>query len=298
MRIVVTGAAGSFGRVLVPRLCECDWVDEVLGVDRAESKLPAHPKYTFRRGDIREASSWSWMRDAEALIHMAFVIVQPAGAEREVSDINIVGSMETLRAARDAGIRKIINISSASVYGRGIDVDESAPLAPSIYLPYACHKAEVERRADSEIPNIIHLRPAFLLGPHAVPFIKRIFSSRLYVALPAPVPKVQVVHEDDVAEAVLAVLQRDLPGGAFNLAAPEVVSVAEMVKNGGRLTVGVPIRWIERLVGPLPAPGLPIRPSHTLLDLARVTLTLSCHRAHQTLGWKPHHSAWSAQASA
>jgi hypothetical protein len=37
MRVVVTGAAGCFGQVLIPRLCQCDWIERVTGVDRKPS---------------------------------------------------------------------------------------------------------------------------------------------------------------------------------------------------------------------------------------------------------------------
>jgi nucleoside-diphosphate-sugar epimerase len=298
MRVVVTGAAGGVGRALIPRLLESAEVSDIIGIDRVPMASP-HPRVSYHQGDIQFAALGELL-GADALVHLAFCIAQGSMNLEQMWRNNVDGSLRVFRAARAAGIRKIINLSSASIYGHGENLDELAPLNPPSWLPYAQHKVALERVADDELRDIelIHLRPTYILGPHATPWLKRLCTARFYISPPRPHPKIQVVHEDDVALAIVAALTREVPRGAYNLAAPEVLTMPQVVRNGRKFVLPLPIGLLERFVGP-PAPdgGPRARPAYTILDVLRMTVTVSCRRAQEVLRWTPRYSAWQARAS-
>ena len=128
MRILVTGATGFIGVHLVKHLTEAG--HEVVGVDihpphpAAEVFLaPVAKGVRFERADIADPQGLRRAVDGtiDAVIHAA-VIATSSGLEstnpERIVDVNIVGTLETLRFARRAGARRFVYISSSGVYGQ------------------------------------------------------------------------------------------------------------------------------------------------------------------------------------
>jgi UDP-glucose 4-epimerase len=127
MRILVTGATGFIGVHLVKHLVEAG--HEVVGVDihpphpAADIFLrPAGRHVRFARADIADPEALQRTVDGsiDAVIHAA-VIATSSGLEssnpERIVDVNIVGTLNTLRFARRAGARRFVYISSSGVYG-------------------------------------------------------------------------------------------------------------------------------------------------------------------------------------
>jgi len=297
MRIVVTGAAGGIGRTLIPLLCARPEIAHVAGIDRVPATF-SHPKLSFRVADILQAEAASVFEGADAIVHLAFSLTQGSLSVEAMRANNVVGSLNVFRAAREFGVRKVVNLSSVSVYGQGENLDEQAPLAPSSLFPYAQQKAELERAVNRDFADIdtVHLRSTFVLGPNATRFLRWMFTGRVTLLPRDPYPNIQVVHENDVASAIINALEPSIHSGTFNVAAPEVVTVPELVRNKRKLFVGIPISWVEQVVGTPPETGL-ARPVDSALELFRSSLTVSCEAARNVLGWSPKYDAWDARKS-
>lgn len=296
MKVVVTGAAGGVGKTLVPLLCSRSDVSQVIGIDC----LPLHfsnPKFLFHKADMRSTSLGGLLQGAHAVIHLAFALSQGKMTPNEMHENNVGGSLNVLNCARAAKVSRVINLSSVSVYGSGEDLDEDAPLAPSPNFPYAQQKAELEHIATTQFSDLetIHLRSTFILGPNAVRFIRSAVTSRICILPRPPYPRVQVIHEFDVASAIIAALNPRVAPGVFNLAARDAVTVPELVKNGRSFMIGIPIALLERISRR--RENGPSRPIDTALELLRATLTVSCRRAQTLLGWTPRYGIWEARAS-
>lgn len=118
MKILVTGACGYKGTVLVPKLLERG--DEVVALDTQwfGNFLPEHPKLTNIKGDVIRTHEID-LDGVDAIIHLASIANDPTG------DLNPKLTWETSclatmvladRAAR-AGVKRFIYASSGSVYG-------------------------------------------------------------------------------------------------------------------------------------------------------------------------------------
>ena len=103
---VVTGGAGSFGSVLVKRLHE-------LGAK--EVRVFSRNSRSDWEGDIRDISALKKvMNKADYVVHAAAVKDVHFCEEnpREAIDVNVFGSINVLNAAKDAGVERIVFVSS------------------------------------------------------------------------------------------------------------------------------------------------------------------------------------------
>ena len=286
MRVVVTGAAGRLARVVLPRLCEHPAIKRVTGIDRAAATY-RHRRFVAHVADIADRTAHETLRGADALVNLAFVLLRGRMPLAAMTATNVDATKALLSAAANAGIPSIVHLSSAAVYGQGTDLTEEAPLMPLARFAYAQHKADVDCFLAATLPQVAVLRPTIVLGQNAQPLLKALLALPFFVRVPDPQPRLCVVHEDDVATAVLLALDRRARG-PFNLAAPSTFSVRDVVRGRHAWAPGVPpvfaraaleVAW--RTTGWGGEPGW--------LDGAAASLTLDCTRARTLLGWRPRH---------
>ena len=291
MRVLITGAAGCLGQVLVPRLLHDARVAEVIAHDRRPLRLD-HPRLRILRGDIRDSAVAQAARGVDAAVHMAFVVMESQlGRERRnralAQAINL-GGTKALIDALDPKAR-LVHVSSASVYGTsGVPLTEAAEMSPLAGFHYAQDKVlaeEVVMAAEKGGLSALRLRPHIILGAHAQPFLRGTLRLPFYARLPPPAPPLQVVHEQDVAAAIVAGLFSEATG-PLNLACEDQMSFEAMQRHLHRHAFAVRPRLAQTAariafhylgIGPDPAWAMGLdRP-----------LVLDCSRARATLGWRP-----------
>ena len=150
MRILVTGAAGFIGSNLVDRLLDDD--HEVVGIDNLshgtranlpDSELGAGRGFSFIEADVTDPRFVETVADVEVICHLAAQIDVRVSVRDPIEDarLNVLGTINVLEAARQAGVRKVVFASSGgSIYGepKKLPVDETAPVNP--LSPYAASK--------------------------------------------------------------------------------------------------------------------------------------------------------------
>ena len=131
MKILVTGAAGYKGSVLVPKLLKEGYEVTALDTFWFGDYLPENPKLTRRHGDIRGNVDCS---GHQIIIHLAGIANDPCGEldSKLTWEVNVLAHMRLLDAAARAGVEQFIYASSASVYGikDGAPIKEDATLEP------------------------------------------------------------------------------------------------------------------------------------------------------------------------
>jgi len=147
MRVVVTGGAGFLGSHVVRLLLE-DKNDVVVIDDFSNGKL-AHldslmgdPRLRIERGDItRQEDVSRAFEGCHRVIHLAVLDLRQSIKEPgRVSQVNILGTINCLEAARRNKVELFLNCSSSEVYGSAVYVpmDEQHPIRPE--TPYAASK--------------------------------------------------------------------------------------------------------------------------------------------------------------
>lgn len=288
MHVVVTGAAGHLGQVLLPALLADRRVTRVTAIDRAPLALD-HPRLAVRRGDAAELAAGT-LRGADALVHLAFVLLRGWRSRRAMARANVDMSRRVFSAAADAGVARLLFLSSAAVYGGGEQLTEAAPLDPLPGFAYAADKMACERWLMAELPRAVRLRPHIVLGPRALPLLKRLVHLRVGLRQAPPLPRLQLVHEQDVVAAIGLALARDV-SGPFNLATDDAFTLNELVAyaGGARLRLSPAaaralLRGLWLLAGAGGEPGWGG-------GLTR-SLTLDTERARLLLGWRPAYAGW------
>jgi UDP-glucose 4-epimerase len=288
MNVFVTGSSSCLAQALLPVLCAEPGVARVTGADLAPPRY-AHAKFRAAQLDIRDPGLAALLEGHHALVHLAFVVLRGRMSEDDMFGVNVTGSHKVFHAARRAGLKRLVHLSSAAVYGSGTHVDERAPLAPLPGFLYARHKAHLERLLETEFPECVRLRPHVILGPHAQPLLRQLLALPFYLSLPEPQPLQQCVHEDDVARAVLLALTRDVRG-PFNLAVADCFSYRDAVRSRHRFSLPLPRRvaragldfaWRRWGWGGEPS----------WIEGLERTLLLNCRRAAVDLGWRSRHDA-------
>src|SRR5437588_6315185 len=156
LTVAVTGPTGTFGFGLMPLLESEPQVGRVVGIARRPFDSAEHgwSKMEYRRGDVRDPDA---LRDAfdgaDAVVHLAFMITGTASAQA-IRAINIEGTLNAFRAARDAGAERFVYASSVAAYGfhpdNPIGMTEDWPTRPADRLFYAREKAELEHQLQLE----------------------------------------------------------------------------------------------------------------------------------------------------
>jgi nucleoside-diphosphate-sugar epimerase len=163
--VVVTGANGFVGSRICAALVERGAT--VRAVVRRHGTAPALRGVEERVGDFYDPDlAADVVRGADAVVST----VHPMGSDRETQRrIAVEGTPVLARVARDAGVRRLVHISTAAVYDRspGVgDVDEASPLVGDVADAYAATKRDTDA-ALAEIDGLtrVIVRPPAILGP-------------------------------------------------------------------------------------------------------------------------------------
>jgi nucleoside-diphosphate-sugar epimerase len=304
--VLVTGASGLLGGCLVERLRGRDVRLRLLDmVPPPDDRARGHEFLTV---DLRDAAAVARAcRDVDVVHHLAAgQRMKPqfsAMSEQAIFDMNLDAVRHVLAGAREAGVRKVVHISSSGIYGipTTTPVRESHPQRPlgaygesKIAAETLCREA-VERGQDVTV-----LRPMSLFGPWMTGVFLLLFE---WVRLGKNVyllgngrNRVQMTSAWDVADACLLAAERPKSRGAvLNLGATEVPTVRGQVEAliahaGSRSRVVAIPAWVLRNAGrALNVVKLsPIVPEHYLLADADFVLDVS--EATAVLGWEPAYS--------
>lgn len=149
-RVLVTGGAGFIGSNLVEALLNQG--NEVVCLDNFSTGkreniagLIGNKKFVLLEGDIRDRTACKRAADGvEYVFHEAALgsVVQSIEDPAESADVNIMGFVNVLSAARDAGAKRFVFASSSAVYGDGeglpkVEGEIGRPLSPYAITKYA-----------------------------------------------------------------------------------------------------------------------------------------------------------------
>lgn len=283
MRIFVTGSNSHLAQALLPLLCASPDIERITGIDIRPTRF-RHDKFQAIQADLRDADLMPLLNGQDALIHLAFVVLRGKISLSEMRAINLDASMRLFDAAAVSGIARIIHLSSASVYGNGTNLNESAGFDPLPGFVYAEHKAALEIWLAAHHPQVICLRPHIILGPQAQPLLINILRMPFYIKLPDPQPLLQCIHENDVARAIVLAL-KGVATGAYNLAAEPGFSLRAAIRQRHRYAVALPFP-LARSSLDLACRIAGVGGEAGWIDGAHRSLTLDCSKAGRELGWR------------
>jgi UDP-glucose 4-epimerase len=316
LTVAITGPTGDIGRATVRALESSREVGQIIGMARRPFDASQHgwKRTQYRRGDVLDrASVDELVAGADVVVHLAFLIF---GNHDETREINLRGSRNVFEAAVAAGAKRLVYTSSVAAYGfhpGNPDVlTEEIPTLGTRDFYYSAQKAELEELLKEvtagKDTDVYVFRPCIVAGRDAPTLIEgftgqKVLGRRVRLlwrvldALPLVGPVLpdsgipfQLVHHDDVANAVrAAVLGRGIPG-TYNLASDDPVTVSDVAHSLGWRSVPVP-RAAVGAVGKLVAHA-PLLPAEAgWVDALRKPVLMDTAKARRELRWRARHDA-------
>lgn len=290
MKVFVTGATGVLGRSAVAALLEEG--HEVSGIARDEQKaqsLEALGASAVRQVSLPDQdtltsalSGFDAVCNLVTHIPVGMAAIRP-GAWKSNDRLRSKGSSVVAQAARDAGVRTLVQESVSFMYADGADawITEESTLAVTRATDPAAVAEDNASRFDSASRTTVILRFGLLVGqdPTTRWLLNRARAGRPII-LGDPGAWAHLVHPYDAGTAVAAALAA--PGGVYNVGADPVHrSDMNQVFAGavGRENLRHVSRLMVRLGGERVAP---MTRSHRV----------SSAKLHETTGWKPVHHAF------
>ena len=245
--ILVTGGAGFIGSNLVSHLIADNNSVTVLDnfMSGYRSNLDSFPGINIIEGDIRDKNAVEKaMHGAEVVFHLAASVGNKRSIDQPILDaeINVIGTLQVLEAARKKGVRKIVTSSSAGIFGelKTIPIKEDHPIEPD--SPYGCTKLCEEKLCLSYAKlydiEAVCLRYFNVYGPNqrfdaygnVIPiFVFRMLRNEPIIIYGDGEQTRDFVHVDDVVQANIKAADSIGVNGAFNIASGKRVTINRLV---------------------------------------------------------------------
>lgn len=234
-RVLVTGATGFIGGRLVEKLAlECGASVRVLVRSFARASRVARFAVEMIHGEVTDAEALRRaMQGCEIVFHCAY---GNRGTADEQRAVNVAGTEMVAGSALDAGVKRMVYVSTISVYGQTEDgdLDETSPRRRSGNL-YADTKLEAEQLVldyhQSRGLPVVVVQPTVVYGPFG--FAWTIYPlqelrDRRVVLINGGEGLCNAVYVDDVVDAMLLAATRpEAPGEVFLVSGNERVTWKE-----------------------------------------------------------------------
>ena len=244
-RILVTGVQTYWGYRVARALEENPEVEAIIGV------APEDPQGELERAEyVKVGSQHALLRRIvqaariDTVIDTRLVVDSRTTSSRLAHENNVIGTMNILAACsgKDSTVRKFIFKSSTHYYGS--EQDDPAFFTESMRRPHP-PRTPLERdivEAEAAINDfnekqpetcVTILRCTNVLGPDVKTSLRGLAELPFVPAILGFDPRLQLVHEDDVANALFHAAKHDLPG-VFNVAADGVLALSEIASLLGK----------------------------------------------------------------
>ena len=253
--VAVTGDAGALGQRIVARLATEADVARIVGLDRATPASGAPAVLDHHRVDLLRDDLKPLLEGIDTLVTASWQTPEPVTTDAARGTGSLDALSRVLDAAGATGVRTVVHLSSATVYGAWPDnpvpLTEDAPLRPNPGFLFAAEHAQAERLvADWQDAHpgamVAVLRPTVVLGAaERESWESRTVGGGLPLRPREAAPS-QFLDPDDLAAAVALSLTKRLDG-VFNVA-PDGWIPGDAVRSlaGGMLSVALPERWVRR----------------------------------------------------
>ncbi|HET7854959.1 MAG TPA: NAD-dependent epimerase/dehydratase family protein [Gaiellaceae bacterium] len=254
------------------------------------------------RGDVRDPAAVRRLAaGADVLVHAAAAL-PVRGSGSEIRSVNVDGTAALLAAALDAGVDRVVHISTTAVYGvpETHPIDEDSPLDGVGHYGRSKIEAEKVCRAFARRGlDVIVLRPKTFIGPERLGVFEILLEwvregRRIYV-LGDGENRYQLLAVEDLVDAIVLAAGADVAGETLNVGAEEFGSVRSdleaLIDRAGSASRVTPV------------PARPAELALRALELAHLSPLAEWHyktahrdsyvdvaKAQRLLGWQPRFS--------
>jgi hypothetical protein len=301
----VTGGSGFVGGKTIESLASGRSVRALARSEEAARRVASSGAEPVR-ADLMEVEA-EHLRGVDVVIHAA-AYVEEYGARRTYMRLNAEGTVRLLSAARRAGVRRFIHISTNGTVMDGVDqvnLDETAPFPAVPVLRYNESKVAAEvavLQAAGPDFHTVALRPCAIWGPGdtgVLPALRRMTAAGSFWWIDRGRAQISTTHVANLVAAIQAAVHAGRSGEAYFIADDDVVTVREFL---GGLAAADGLDLPDRSL-PGPLMGMAAKTMEGAWDLLRLrgtppitrmavevmrtSLTVDTQKARRDLGWSP-----------
>jgi nucleoside-diphosphate-sugar epimerase len=309
VKVFVTGGSGFIGGEVARQLRARG--DEVACLVRSPGKAKKLTALGCElvSGDLGDTDAIrAGMAGCDAVVHAAamYEVGIPVRQHPAMYDANVRGTERVLGAARDAGIAKIVYVSTVGIFGnthRKV-VDEGYEHPGTEFTSYyeetklEAHRIAKRMIAEEELPCVI-VQPGGVYGPddtsQVADLLEQFFAGRLPL-MPFPELGICLTHVEDIAAGILLALDKGKLGETYVLSGP-VTTMRDAIETVAGLSGrkapkhALPTALVKALipVGPLVGKvmGQPPNLRELISSADGVTFWASHEKASRELGYAP-----------
>ncbi len=303
---LITGATGLVGGRLAERLLAEEGVQvRALVRTPAKAKKLAELGATLIPGDITQPETLKVAMHGCQLVFHAAAWVSESGTREQVWAVNVAGTQNVVEAALEAGVRRLVHVSSCAVYGsvKKFHINEEFPTRRrgNLYADSKIEAEEVVFRANREqgLPVVV-ARASQVYGPGSYQFTIRpvqVIKAGKMVLVDGGRFLAKPVYLDNLVDGLILCAKVDAAvGQAFNLTDGYTVSWREFFGAYGHMlgiesfpSAPYPLAWGIALLNELKAAaqGKKTGLNRKAVQSLRSLNSFSQLKARQTLGWQP-----------
>jgi len=305
--VLITGAAGHLGNTLTRELLHRgERVRALILPGEDVSSLEGLDVERMEGNTLDPQSLAAAFVGIDRVFHLAGIISILPGRDQFMREVNVLGTWNVLRAAREAGVRRLVYVSSIHALARppkGVTIDESVPFDPhSAEGEYDRTKAEasilVQQEAKRGLDAVI-VCPTGLMGPYDYrgSEMGKLIRCWLQPGLHALVDGTyDFADVRDVVQGLLLAMERGTKGETYilsgrSISLPEMLGIVREV-SGARIRAITLPRWVARAAAPFAtilSPLLGKSPRFTTYSLKTVASNcdISNAKARAELGYAP-----------
>ncbi len=230
--MLVTGATGHIGNVLVRELRERGYAVRAL-VLAGESRAPLEGiELEIVEGNVLDLDSLTRaMQGVDGVFHLAGIISIMPGDDERVRRVNVDGTINVIRAARESGVKRLLHTSSIHALKRveGVIMDETLPFDPhnpvGIYDRTKAEASLAVQEAVKEGLDAVIVCPTGVVGPHD--YLGSEMGSLILGWLKAGVSLLidgayDFVDVRDVAQGMILAYEHGQPGAVYILGGEQI----------------------------------------------------------------------------
>jgi UDP-glucose 4-epimerase len=245
MNVLVTGAAGYIGKLLVKKLNENHNIKKIIAIDikKNQELTDKSDKIVFIQKDIRDPDLCNIIQEnrVKVVIHLASIVNPPRNMTRhEQYLIDVKGTENVLLCSVKNMVPRFIITSSGAAYGyypdNPIPLKETDPIRGNKEFAYSYHKRIIEKKLEyyrEKYPftKQFMFRISTILGENTSNQITKLFENKFIIGIKGSLSPFCFVWDEDVVDCLQqAIFCEDSKAGIYNLTGDGYLTIEEIAR--------------------------------------------------------------------